>query len=134
MLDWKFSSKSHIALFQGSPTLFSVRKGERRWEGGVGGMCLHHNTPLVNSLTSNNSLPWWLCDTEILSYIVLIVFHHRSRTLEDTRGDRDIEKLMMKSSEEEFRAKTDPTLLLSREVGNMYTASLYSGVASLLAM
>lgn len=57
----------------------------------------------------------------------------RNRTLEDTRGDRDIEKLMMKSSAEEFHAKTAPTLLLSREVGNMYTASLYSGVASLLA-
>ena len=57
----------------------------------------------------------------------------RSRTLEDTRGDRDVERLMMKSSAEEFRAKTDGTLLLSREVGNMYTASLYSGVASLLA-
>ena len=82
-------------------------------------------------------MPWWFCGCcwfEILSCIVLIVFHQRSRTLEDTRGDRDIEKLMMKNSEEEFRAKTDPTLLLSREVGNMYTASLYSGVASLLAM
>lgn len=51
MLDWKFSSKSHTASFQGPPTLFSVRKGERRWEGGVGGMCLLHNTLLVNSLT-----------------------------------------------------------------------------------
>lgn len=76
----------------------------------------------------------WYCWFELLSFIVLVVFHHRSRTLEDTRGDRDVERLTMKSSEKEFHAKTDPTLLLSREVGNMYTASLYSGVASLLAM
>ena len=56
------------------------------------------------------------------------------RTLESTMGDRDVEKLMLKSSAAEFKSKTDPTLLLGREVGNMYTASLYGGLASLLAL
>lgn len=48
-------------------------------------------------------------------------------------GDKAVERLMMKSSGAEFQAKTDPSLLLGREVGNMYTASLYGGLASLLA-
>ena len=57
----------------------------------------------------------------------------RGKTLESTMGDRDVEKLMLKSSTAEFKSKTDPTALLGREVGNMYTASLYGGLASLLA-
>ena len=40
----------------------------------------------------------------------------------------------MENSAVEFENKTVPTLLLAREVGNMYTASLYGGLASLLAM
>lgn len=55
------------------------------------------------------------------------------KTLESTIGDRDVEKLMLKSSGVEFKAKTDPTTLLGREVGNMYTASLYGGLVSLIA-
>ena len=39
----------------------------------------------------------------------------------------------MKCSSPEFEKKTVPTLLLGKEVGNMYTASLYGGLASLLA-
>lgn len=57
----------------------------------------------------------------------------RGKTLESTMGDRDVEKLMLKSSAAEFKSKTDPTSLLGKEVGNMYTASLYGGLASLLA-
>ena len=56
------------------------------------------------------------------------------RSLESTVGDRDVEKLMLKSSAADFKAKTDTSLLLGREVGNMYTASLYGGLASLLAL
>ena len=55
------------------------------------------------------------------------------RTLESTVGDRDVEKLMLKNSSPECTAKTEPSLLLGREVGNMYTASLYGGLVSLLA-
>lgn len=55
------------------------------------------------------------------------------RSLESTVGDRDVEKLMLKNSNVECQAKTEPSLLLGREVGNMYTASLYGGLVSLLA-
>ena len=55
------------------------------------------------------------------------------RTLESTLGDRDVEKMMLKSSGRECKVKTDPSLLLGKEVGNMYTASLYGGLSSLLA-
>lgn len=54
------------------------------------------------------------------------------RSLESTLGDRDVEKLLLKSSGSEFREKTQPSVLLGTEVGNMYTASLYGGLASLL--
>ncbi len=48
-------------------------------------------------------------------------------------GDRDVEKVTLKSSAEEFKAKTEVSTLLGREVGNMYCASLYGGLASLFA-
>ena len=61
------------------------------------------------------------------------VLSHRGRTLEDTIGDKAVERLLVKTSTAEFKAKTDDSLLLGREVGNMYCASLYGGLASLFA-
>ena len=58
----------------------------------------------------------------------------KGRSLESTLGDRDVEKMAVKCSSAEFKETTDAGLLLAREVGNMYTASLYGGVASLLAV
>lgn len=49
-------------------------------------------------------------------------------------GDKDVERLLVKTSASEFKAKTNDSLLLGREVGNMYCASLYGGLASLFAM
>lgn len=57
----------------------------------------------------------------------------RGRSLESTLGDKDVEKLLLKNTELEFKEKTQPSVLLGTEVGNMYTASLYGGLASLLA-
>ena len=54
------------------------------------------------------------------------------RSLESTLGDRNVEKIMLKNSEINFKKKTQPSVLLGTEVGNMYTASLYGGLASLL--
>lgn len=54
------------------------------------------------------------------------------RSLESTLGDRDIEKLLLKNTQLDFKKKTQPSILLGTEVGNMYTASLYGGLASLL--
>ena len=56
----------------------------------------------------------------------------RGRTLQDTVGDREVEKAFMKASSDLFQSRTGPSLLLGQEVGNMYTASLYGALASLL--
>lgn len=52
--------------------------------------------------------------------------------LEDTYFNRDVEKAFMTFSKELFNRKTKPSLLLSNQVGNMYTASLYGGLISYL--
>lgn len=55
------------------------------------------------------------------------------RTLESTLGDKGAEKLLLKNSAQDYINKTQPSTLLGTSVGNMYTASLYGGLASLLA-
>ncbi|CAD6211926.1 GSCOCG00003902001-RA-CDS [Cotesia congregata] len=52
--------------------------------------------------------------------------------LEDTYFDRDVEKAFMKTSNEDFKDKTEPSLFIANLVGNMYTPSVYSGLVSLL--
>lgn len=53
-------------------------------------------------------------------------------TLEGSYFDRDIEKICMGASKELYEKKTKPSLLLANKVGNMYTASLFGGLVSLL--
>lgn len=52
--------------------------------------------------------------------------------LEDTYFDREIEKTFMERSKSIFEKMTKPSLLLASRVGNMYTPSVYSGLASYL--
>lgn len=52
--------------------------------------------------------------------------------LENSYFDRDVEKIFLNSSKDNFNAKTKPSLLIASEVGNMYTPSLYGGLVSLL--
>lgn len=52
--------------------------------------------------------------------------------LADTYFDRDIEKVFMERSKIIFEKMTKPSLLLASRVGNMYTPSVYSGLASYL--
>ncbi|KAK2586161.1 hypothetical protein KPH14_001428 [Odynerus spinipes] len=52
--------------------------------------------------------------------------------LEDTYFDRDIEKAFVTLSKPNFAQKTQPSLFLANQVGNMYTPSVYSGLVSLL--
>ena len=40
----------------------------------------------------------------------------------------------MKAANDLYSVKTLPSVLLGTEVGNMYTASLYGGLASLLSV
>ncbi|XP_022116758.1 hydroxymethylglutaryl-CoA synthase 1 [Pieris rapae] len=51
---------------------------------------------------------------------------------ENTYFDRDVEKAFMTYSKDLFEAKTKPSLHLARNVGNMYTPSLYGGLVSYL--
>ena len=52
--------------------------------------------------------------------------------LEESYFNRDIERAVLQLSTECFETKTKPSLLLASNVGNMYTASLYGGLISLL--
>ncbi|XP_026743390.1 hydroxymethylglutaryl-CoA synthase 1 [Trichoplusia ni] len=55
-----------------------------------------------------------------------------SHKLEETYFDRDVEKAFMAYSEPLFDEKTKPSLHIAKNIGNMYTASLYGGLASYL--
>lgn len=52
--------------------------------------------------------------------------------LEESYFDRDVEKAFVQASKEAFAKKTQPSLLMAAQVGNMYTSSLYGGLVSLL--
>lgn len=49
---------------------------------------------------------------------------------EESFLDKNLEKELIKSSEIFFKKKTFPSLLFSREIGNMYTPSLYGCLIS----
>ena len=52
--------------------------------------------------------------------------------LENSYFDRDVEKAFMAHSQKGFQEKTKPSLHMATNVGNMYTASLYGGLAAYL--
>lgn len=47
--------------------------------------------------------------------------------------DKSVEKTFVAASKASFAKKTDPAMLCSKRLGNMYTASLYGCLASLLS-
>lgn len=53
-------------------------------------------------------------------------------TLDGSYFDRDVEKTFMDFSRQLFVDKTQKSLLIASQVGNMYTPSLYGGLVSLL--
>uniref|UniRef100_UPI00398E96AF hydroxymethylglutaryl-CoA synthase, cytoplasmic isoform X1 n=2 Tax=Pristiophorus japonicus TaxID=55135 RepID=UPI00398E96AF len=56
----------------------------------------------------------------------------RDVKLEDTYFDRDVEKAFLKASAEIFKQKTQPSLMVSNQNGNMYTPSVYGCLSSIL--
>lgn len=56
----------------------------------------------------------------------------KNHKLEETYFDRDVEKAFMTYSHDLFESKTKPSLYVAKNVGNMYTPSLYGGLASYL--
>ena len=80
----------------------------------------------------------WVIVAFMISLVILLMifFQLRNVKLEETFQDeakaKEIEKASMKCSQTIYDKKTAPSLFLSREVGNMYTPSLYGCLASLL--
>ncbi|KAI9473269.1 3-hydroxy-3-methylglutaryl coenzyme A synthase [Coemansia sp. RSA 989] len=52
---------------------------------------------------------------------------------EESYGNKVLEKAFISVSKSEFAQKTEPSLLAARNIGNMYTGSVFFGVASLLS-
>ena len=52
--------------------------------------------------------------------------------LEDSYFNKDVEKSFMDASKMTFESKTEPSLLIAKNVGNMYTPSLYGGLVSFI--
>jgi 3-hydroxy-3-methylglutaryl CoA synthase len=69
---------------------------------------------------------------QFLSCYAVFTLYSRNVKLEDTYFNRDIEKAFMEYSKSIFEEKTKPSLLISNQVGNMYTPCLYGGLVSLL--
>lgn len=67
-----------------------------------------------------------------MKHLLGFFFSNRDLKLEDSYFDRDAEKALMAASNSMFTTKTKPSLLLANQVGNMYTPSVYGGLASYL--
>jgi hydroxymethylglutaryl-CoA synthase len=48
-------------------------------------------------------------------------------------SEQPVQTLIQQKCAPEWKAKVEPTLLLARELGNIYTGSLYAGLVSLIA-
>ena len=76
-----------------------------------------------------------LMHSSVFLYMVC-VYHlscYRGKKMEETYFDKETEKAFLKASGALYEKKVYPAMLLARENGNMYTASLYGGILSLLA-
>lgn len=65
------------------------------------------------------------------SYAVLEKF--KDLKLTETYFDREVEQALLVASKDIYQQKTLPYLLLANQVGNMYTPSLYGGLASFIS-
>ncbi|KAJ2323459.1 3-hydroxy-3-methylglutaryl coenzyme A synthase, partial [Coemansia sp. RSA 2681] len=52
---------------------------------------------------------------------------------EESYGNKVLEKAFINLNKADFAAKTEPSLLAARSIGNMYTGSVFFGLASLLS-
>ena len=80
--------------------------------------------------------PDHLFEDPFADYFAVNLFLPRNVKLEETFQDetkaKEVEKASMKCSQKIYDKKTASSLCLAREVGNMYTPSLYGCLASLL--
>mmetsp|Transcript_30667 Transcript_30667/g.85908 ORF Transcript_30667/g.85908 Transcript_30667/m.85908 type:complete len:442 (+) Transcript_30667:76-1401(+) len=61
------------------------------------------------------------------------LYEHRDSTPGETYNDRDLMKAAVTASAEAYASAVEPSLRLSKEMGNIYCGSLYLGIASLVA-
>lgn len=57
---------------------------------------------------------------------------YQSIEIIESYTNKDLEKAFMKHTNKQFETKVSPSLLCAKNMGNMYCASLYFGLASLL--
>ncbi|KAJ7537242.1 hypothetical protein O6H91_12G104800 [Diphasiastrum complanatum] len=53
-------------------------------------------------------------------------------SLEESYTNRDLEKVSQQAAKSQYEAKVSPATLIPKQVGNMYCASLYAGLGSLV--
>ncbi|XP_065905062.1 hydroxymethylglutaryl-CoA synthase 1-like [Dysidea avara] len=58
---------------------------------------------------------------------------YKDKKMTDTYFDKETEKTFLKASGPVYEKRVVPTILVAQQNGNMYTASVYGGVVSLLA-
>ena len=89
---------------------------------------------LVHSFTVIQYILYWKFPINKIYLNLYYLF--RNINLQQLAGDpvlaKDVERASLKCSQTDFEEKTDPSLLVSRNVGNMYTPSLYAALASVL--
>ena len=86
---------------------------------------VNHYRKLRNALQYVHAM-----ELELASMFVFSIFRHIK--LEDSHYNKDVEKAFVAASNDVFLVKTKPPLLLANQVGNMYTPSLYGGLASFI--
>ncbi|KAF7343234.1 3-hydroxy-3-methylglutaryl coenzyme A synthase [Mycena venus] len=86
-----------------------------------------HARMLYNDFRSAPSAPQFAVIPEVERDVFLTATQKASLT------DKNVEKAFVAAGKKSFAAKVDPTMACSRRLGNMYTASLYGCLASLLS-
>ncbi|KAF8179038.1 hydroxymethylglutaryl-coenzyme A synthase N terminal-domain-containing protein [Mycena galopus ATCC 62051] len=86
-----------------------------------------HARMLYNDFRSAPSAPQFAAIPEAERGAFLVATQEASLT------DKNVEKTFIAAGKKSFAAKVDPTMTCSRRLGNMYTASLYGCLASLLS-
>jgi len=77
---------------------------------------------------------WSFTDCVLVTLMMMMIIDCFSNiNLAETYFDRDVEVALLAASKSVFQKKTLPYLWLANQVGNMYTPSLYGGLASFIA-
>lgn len=137
-LDGKLSIECYLSALDNCYNLFckKMQKVDTNFKGllSLDGMLFH--TPYCKLVQKSLAR---LCFNDFLNaskevreknFSGLLEFSNHKR--EETYFDRDLEKAFMKHSQDLFNEKTKPSLHVATNIGNMYTASLYGGLASYL--